>query len=131
MSGCWVVIYRVNGIEYVGHIGTDYDSLERTRAVKRAWNACAVNTARTSMIAGFNPLKAWAGDLPQALRNSNDSVGQMYGLVTASHELYAVFLYSQKGDSKKRRIAGVQRINTATPTDLRDIFGLYAAKVSA
>ena len=38
MSGCWIVVYRRNGIMYVGRIGKNKDNKEQTTAVVAGWN---------------------------------------------------------------------------------------------
>ena len=42
MSGCWVVIFTMAGVSYVGHIGTHDPNSVATLGVKAAWAAAFV-----------------------------------------------------------------------------------------
>jgi hypothetical protein len=125
MSGCWLVIYRQNGVESVGHIGTaDSPPSPQSKAAKEARHRFANTVARTSdLIAGFNPARAWTG-FPA--RQPGDGQPDILGLVSTSRELYTVLTY--KGDGLKRgfdlrRIADVRKVTGEGSGKLLHLFG--------
>ena len=124
MSGCWLVIYRTNGIEYAGHIGTvDNPGSPQSIAVKEAWYKFAPLAGQGNLIAGFNPLRAWT-NLPAP--KPGDGPPDVFGLLTTSRDLFAVFTF--KGDGTKRafnvrRIADIKQITSESPHKLVTLFG--------
>jgi hypothetical protein len=121
MSGCWIVIYKKppDGVLTVAHIGTeDSPQADGTVAVKNAWNTFAGSHSPGTIIAGFRPSDAW--DFPFPTRTSEDSGGEIYGLVTANRELYSVFAYVQRGRNPHLlRIAGIKKMDSAEYNELR------------
>jgi hypothetical protein len=106
MSGCWVVVFSVNGAMHVGHIGTSTVPAE-TDAAKEAWKLVESVPAPR----GFNPLRALQANLPQV---SGDGPPDVFGLVTANPiEFYAVWTFKGNGTDrpvKVRRIAGIKKV---------------------
>jgi len=100
-SGCWMVVYKKAGIEYVGHVGT-VDSADNIRSIKakEAWNEFAENNQR-DVLRGFSPAKAWP---IKPKKIDGDGVARIWGLVTKS-ELVSIFLYRQDKDWNRFRIA--------------------------
>lgn len=122
MSGCWIVFYKRDGIEYVGHIGTDNGSLDNTNAVRNAWMTFATIAPPGDVIAGFNPFGDWDGAWPAQLPGEGSPA--IYGLVTASRELYSIWTYKQPsraGVSSMLRIAGIQLIESAILREIQEL----------
>jgi hypothetical protein len=135
MSGCWVVIYRRNGIESVGHIGTRDTPIDpQTIAVKRAWYTFANGAGPNNLIAGFNPARQWLTVASLPARKLGDGNAVTFGLVTASRELYAVLTYkgnapanateisSGQRASNIYRIAEIKRVPSEGPGKLANLF---------
>jgi hypothetical protein len=124
MSGCWLVIYKRNGIKYVGHIGTAENTTSpQSIAAKEAWYKFAPLAGEGNLIAGFNPLKAWT-NFPKP--QPGDGPPDIFGLVTTSDVSYAVFTF--KGDGRTRavnlrRIADIKQIPRVSPPELLTLFG--------
>jgi hypothetical protein len=123
MSGCWIVLYKREGIEYVGHIGTFSTPTDPlTLVVRNAWMAFATTVLPGDVIAGFNPLGDWRGDIPAQLPGEGSAA--IYGLVTASRELYSIWTYKQPsraGVGSMLRIAGIQLIESASPREVQGL----------
>jgi hypothetical protein len=89
MSGCIIARWTDRGVTYVGHIGTVESDLAVNRTVKRAF-AFAMPRGTT----GFNPLQAWANDLPALSRRFNPpKVPQICALVTTAGDFYSVVMF--------------------------------------
>lgn len=123
MSGCWIVLYKRDGIEYVGHIGTFSTPTDPlTLVVRNAWMVFATTVPPGDVIAGFNPLRDWRGDMPAQL--TGEGPAAIYGLVTASRELYSIWTYkqpSQAGVGSMLRIAGIQLITSASSREIQGL----------
>lgn len=118
MSGCWLVTYRkANGVPHAGHLGTEDSNAVRNAAVNGAWNQYATNHPGR-VIGGFNPLRHWQGNYPA----SKDGEGaiKIFGLYTVSGEFYIIAAYPQ-GSSSMLRIAGIQRVASATVGRLQHV----------
>jgi hypothetical protein len=135
MSGCWVVVYRRNGIESVGHIGTGNTSIDpRTIAVKKAWKTFADGAGPNNLIAGFNPAREWPTAASLPAQKPGDGRAVTFGLVTASGELYAVLTYKGNAPANATeippgqrapniyRIAEIKRVPSEGPDKLADLF---------
>jgi hypothetical protein len=111
MSGCWLVVFKQNGIEYVGHIGTS-DVPAQTEAAKTAWRGFTSSNPQAPFPKGFNPLRAWTGPNPK--QEIGDGPPDIFGLVTKQPlEFYTVWTY--KGDGPKRpvnirRVADIKKV---------------------
>jgi hypothetical protein len=123
MSGCWIVLYKREGIEYVGHIGTfSTPTHHLTLIVRNAWMAFATNVLPGDVIAGFNPLDPWRDNSPAQLQG--EGAPAIYGLVTASREFYSIWTYkqpSQAGVGSMLRIAGIQRVESASRREIQEL----------
>jgi hypothetical protein len=122
MSGCWVVVFKQKGIEYVGHIGTS-DVAAQTEAAKTAWRGFTSSNPQAPFPTGFNPLRAWTGPNPKL--EPGDLAADIFGLVTKQPlEFYTVWTY--KGDGPKRpvnirRVADIKKV-AGVNADARTIF---------
>jgi hypothetical protein len=135
MSGCWVVVFRRNGIEYVGHIGTAMTSNDpQSIAVKKAWYTFARGAGPGDVIAGFNPARVWPSEASLPAKKPGDGRAVTFGLVTASGELYAVLTYKGNAPANATeippgqrapniyRIAEIKRVPSEGPDKLADLF---------
>lgn len=111
MSGCWLVIYRLNGIVQIGHIGTDVASREKSTAVKQAWNKFSKDHPN-DVIAGFNPVNGWVGTFP-ASKSKDNPAPKIFGLLTTKLDLFSVFTFPQKTNNNLLRVGGIQKISSA------------------
>jgi hypothetical protein len=110
MSGCWVVVFRRNGIEYVGHIGTAMTSNNpQSIAVKQAWYTFARGAGPGGVIAGFNPARAWPNVASLPAQKPGDGRAVTFGLVTTNKELYAVLMYKGNAPANATEIPPGQR----------------------
>lgn len=107
MSGCDLVFFNMNGVRHAGHLGTDVEKDVANNAVKTTWNGLAHRVGR------FNPLRDWAGPLPAKLEG--ESTARMFGLLTVEDRFYTLFTYQLTEDTKKFRIAGLQRAQGVRP----------------
>ena len=105
-SGCWMMVYRKNGIQYVGHVGTvDDPTTKHSIAAKKAWNKFASEN-KNDVIRGFSPAKAWPPeDVPDKI--DGDGLARIWGLVTTDR-LVSVYLYRGDKDWNRYRIADVK-----------------------
>lgn len=117
MSGCWIMNYKIGGIEYVGHVGTFNDPhTPQTIAAKAAWNAFAVANP-LSVLGGFRP--GWNGVFPPIAAGDQANGNKQFGLVTRG-EYYTVAVW-RKQDLTGYRIAGLQRVATSPLATLQNI----------
>lgn len=121
MSGCWIIVYRRNGIEYVAHIGKNKASQEQTTAVVQGWNNYA-RAHQNDIICGFNPFRFWAPRMPAQNPLTDNGVHQCFALITRNPEprLFSVLTYRQKVDSSLLRIAGIEEIESSNRDQLTD-----------
>jgi hypothetical protein len=104
MSGCWLTIFSIDGIRYVGHIGTeDSSTSDNTIAVKAAWRA-AVNNGAIVPVAAFNPV---GPALNIAQLGLNGEAPGFFGGVTTSGTMSTVVITRPAG-----RVVIVQRQRT-------------------
>ncbi len=122
MSGCWLMIYRIDGQDYVGHVGTNGNAPpEHNQRVKEEWNAFAQQN-NVDVIAGFRPNHYWLNhgfpDMEQT-----DAYTFIYGLLTNTYQLFSVCLYNQNHPLPQTlyRIAGVAEIQSAGLNQLVNI----------
>jgi len=117
MGGCWIVNYKIAGIEYVGHVGTFMrpDSPESI-AAKGAWNHFA-NANPLQVLGGFKP--GWIGNFPARIKGDLTTGQTMFGLVTQT-EYYTVFAW-RKDTRDGYRIAGIQRCVSSPLVTLQNI----------
>ena len=83
MSGCWVVIFTMAGVSYVGHIGTHDPNSVATLGVKAAWAAAFV-AGTVTPIAAYQPNRH--------LIAGPTGLNTFYGVVTANQTLHAMRL---------------------------------------
>lgn len=77
MSGCWITRFNLNGIRYIGHIGTGSTRvLDGTRQANDAWKN-AVSDGRVTQVSAFNPTRGMTS-------------AQMFVDKALSKEFYAV-----------------------------------------
>ena len=110
MSGCWIMKYKIGGIEYVGHVGTfnSADSPESI-AAKTAWNAFAVANPN-DILGGFKP--KWNGAWPPCIKGDKTTGQTTFALVSGG-DFYTVAAI-RKEDLTGYRIVGLQQNNSAS-----------------
>ncbi len=118
MSGCWLVTYRINGIRYAGHIGTDSGDPRGTLAVKTAWNNFA-NGQPGDVIGGFNPFRDWIGAYPARRTIEPPGPPKFFGLYTTTGQFYSILAYPQNNPKTLLRIAGIQHVQRANLVTLQ------------
>lgn len=113
MTGCWLVIFRRNGVHYAAHIGTHENAASaNTIQVKAAWRN-AVNAELIQPVAAFNPT---GPSLPAlGTLNLKNEVPEFYGGYTAAGVMYTVVLTCcSPNSSTLRRIAKVVQMPVTT-----------------
>lgn len=83
MSGCWIVIFTMGGVSYVGHIGTHEPGSPATLGVKAAW-AAAFNAGTVAPVAAFQPNRH--------LALAGAGLDTYFGVVTSGSQLNALRL---------------------------------------
>lgn len=120
MTGCWVTLYKIGGLPYVGHVGTENERTSTNSIeAKRGWDTWSgANTG--DLIGGFNPTGDWRGAFPPAINppKGTDGAFKMFGVVTAFQVFYALFTYEDRNTQGQIRIAGLQKINPTLPAGL-------------
>lgn len=106
MSGCWLTIFRYNGTNYAGHIGTSLSSTNPlTVQAKAAWRN-AVTGNHITPIAAFNPITGFN----MTNLNLKGQAAEFYGAWEPNRSVYTVVLAASmdiKGGAQRRRIAKV------------------------
>jgi hypothetical protein len=116
-SGCWMVVFRLNGVQCVGHIGLDAPGTPVTQQAKVAWSRFA-NAFPGDLIGGFRPSDEWPNAaLPP--RQPGEGAPDIFGLVTQTGEMYSFCTYNTFG---LRRIAGVKQVMPKGPATLSSLF---------
>lgn len=109
MSGCWLVIFDLNGTDYAGHIGTDTDpNTPNSLQAKAAWRN-AVNAGHITPNAAFNPVGA---ALPMGALNTHGESPEFYGAFEPNGNVYTVVLTIPGHGGNLRRIASVHAMPT-------------------
>jgi hypothetical protein len=120
MTGCWVNLYKIGGVPYVGHVGTE-NLATSTNSIeaKRGWDTWAGANAG-DLIGGFNPMRHWKGPYPAAIfpPKGTDGAFKMFGVVTALQKFYSLFTYEDRNIHGQIRIAGLQKIDPTPPAGL-------------
>jgi hypothetical protein len=138
MSGCWVVVFKRNGIEYVGHIGTVTSPNDpQSIAVKTAWYKFARGAGPGDEISGFNPHRVWPSEASLPAKKPGDGRAVIFGLVTQTKELHAVVMYKGNAPvnvteippgqraSNIYRIAAIQNVQSESSDRLKGLFPPY------
>jgi hypothetical protein len=113
LTGCWVTRYTRNGVQCVGHVGTELDAnTPNSLAAKGSWNAFAGGVG--AQFAGFNVARNWAGNIP---RINNDGAGYFMALVTDTGDFYAVVAWQNIKYPNRVRIAGTQLMMNQLPAN--------------
>lgn len=123
MSGCYVTAFKRGETVYVAHVGTDIAlGPEKNEAIKESWNVFARNNP-DDVIKGFNPVTAWTGPFPKSDPKNEDPRPTIWGLVTATvpYDLYSIVLYQQKSDRMLVRIAGIEKVPSASKNQLENL----------
>jgi hypothetical protein len=117
MSGCWIMKYKIAGIEYIGHVGT-FNKADSPQSIasKTAWNAFA-NANPLDVVGGFKP--KWNGVWPPSIKGDNTTGQTTFGLVTGG-DYYTVAAW-RKQDLTGYRIAGLQKDTSAALGVLQNI----------
>ena len=103
-SGCWMMVYKKNGVTYVGHVGTvDEPTHAKSIAAKKAWVDFATASPR-AIKRGFNPARVWTHPDSRPPKIDGDGIPRIWGLVT-SDELISIYLYRTDVDWNRYRIA--------------------------
>lgn len=101
MTGCWLVIFQCNGVQYAGHIGTDLDPQHpNTIQAKAAWRN-AVNTNQIVPVKAFNPV---GPNLPHAATHVHGESVEFYGAFQSNGQVYTLVLARGHSDVLRRRI---------------------------
>jgi hypothetical protein len=110
MSGCWLVIFRRNGVQYAGHIGTaDSPISADTLQAQAAWRN-AVNAGHIIPVAAFNPV---GPNLPAfGTLNLKNEAPEFYGAFSANGNMYTVVFTAPGHGGPNRRIARVVQMRT-------------------
>jgi len=105
MSGCWLVIFQYNGVQYAGHIGTYLEPTHRdTLQAQAAWRN-AVNAGTITPVKAFNPV---GPNLPAiGTLNLKGESPEFYGAFNPAGQVFTVVLTIPGGGGTKRRIAKV------------------------
>jgi len=84
-TGCWAVIFKLNGVDYVGHIGTKTspDTPESISA-KNAWDA-AVATGAIMPFKAFKPT-----DIVPTPKPGGKGAATVYAVITPTYEMATV-----------------------------------------
>jgi hypothetical protein len=99
-----MVVYKKDGVVYVGHVGTvDDPHKQHSVKAKEAWNTFAENN-QGNVLRGFNPARAWANSDSRPEQIHGDGVPRIWGLVTKS-ELISIYVYRLEKDRSRYRIA--------------------------
>ena len=104
MSGCRLVVFRLNGVVQSGHLGTvsGYDDVNT--AINQTWGNWA-QAHQADVIVGFNPLRDWAGTIPPQNGKIDGSNPSLFGLITAGHNhLYTIWTYPVLNSPNTMRI---------------------------
>lgn len=110
MSGCWLVIFSRNGVQYAGHIGTDTNPTStNTLQARAAWRN-AVNANQIVPVAAFNPVGPSLPPLNQL--NLKGEAPEFYGAYTPNGNMYTVVLTAPGTGGPTRRIARVVQMPT-------------------
>jgi len=103
-SGCWMTVYKRNGITYVCHVGTVDDPVHaKTKAAKKAWVDFA-NENTAAIKRGFNPARTWTNPDSRPPKIDGDGIARIWGLVTED-EMISIYLYRGEKDWNRYRIA--------------------------
>jgi hypothetical protein len=105
MTGCWLVIFRYNGVQYAGHIGTDDNpTTPNSIQAKAAWRN-AVGAGQIVPVKAFNPV---GPSLPAfGTLNLKGESPEFYGAFTPNGQVYTVVLTIPGDGGPTRRIARV------------------------
>jgi hypothetical protein len=122
-SGCWLMHYKIDGIVYVGHVGTEEDATHQNTIIsKRAWNNFAQQNPK-DVVGGFKP--EWKGIYPAKVQGElRGGDTKRMGLVTTSGRYYTVLAYQQNNfinPNTPWRIAGIQEDYSAELGVLQNI----------
>jgi hypothetical protein len=119
-SGCWMTVYKKDGITRICHVGTvDDPAHAKTRAAKDAWNAFA-NANPHSIQRGFNPARVWTHPDSRPAKIDGDGIPRIWGLVTCD-ELISIYLYRTEKDWDRYRIADLQVVSPSHMPELGNI----------
>jgi hypothetical protein len=104
MTGCWLAIFRYNGVQYAGHIGTHLDAnTPLTIQARDAWRN-AVTNRDIFPVAAFKPTE----DLPpESALNIKGQAAAFYGAFERTKAWTVVLTHSKGWPPDLRRIAHV------------------------
>ena len=106
-SGCWMTVYKKDGIRRVCHVGTvDEPAHNKTIAAKKAWNEFA-QANPMNIEGGFSPARAWSHPDSVPAKIDGDGIGRIWGLVTRD-EMVSIYLYRGERYPDRFRIAAVK-----------------------
>lgn len=102
MSGCWIVIFNMAGLPYVGHIGTADPGSAQTLQVKAAW-AAAFAAGTVQPIAAFQPNRHLAVE--------TSGFDKFFAVVTASQTMHAMRLHRIGPNDTLNQITTMLQVN--------------------
>ncbi len=117
MSGCLIATWSDQGMRWVGHVGTVFDSPAINKKVNRA-----IGVALPTQASGFYPDKAWgAGDIPQLMQkvqvHCKMARPYVFALVTSSGQYYSILMFHLGGD--EWCVGGCKRVPPTNAAGLR------------
>lgn len=119
-SGCWMTVYRKDGVTHVCHVGTVDDAAhKKTLAAKKAWNDFA-SANPMSIERGFNPARSWTHPDSRPAKIDGDGIARIWGLVTRD-EMVSIYLYRGEKDWDRYRIAALKVVPPSHMPELGDI----------
>jgi hypothetical protein len=110
MSGCWITRYMRNGVQMVGHVGTDMDAGNvNSIAAKAAWNGLVA--AGGAAATGFNPTRDYLALTPAlpASKTGENGAPKFFALVTAAGNFFTICTFNI-AHTQSLRIAAVQAV---------------------
>ena len=132
MSGCLIVTWRdtTSPHRYMGHIGTDVNNLEATRAVKHNF----VRFMPPASVKGYDPSAAWSvaergeANARKVEKNLYTRPAEVVSLVTQHGHFYSILLFpikdqQQSGNASNTLfvVGGIRQVQPLDYTGLRAI----------
>jgi hypothetical protein len=116
MSGCWIMSYQRNGVQYIGHVGTVNEHAHADSvAARTAWNNFGAGVPNGAC-SGFNPFNdPWVGSVPGQL--PGEAARKTFALVTTAGTFHTVITYPQVHKPTRIRIAGIQQNASSLPAN--------------
>lgn len=109
-TGCWVTSYTRMGTRFVGHVGTEgWKTSPASLRAKAAWNEMI---PLLSSYSGFEPASATSTQVKTSKAGGTRNV---YALVTARGQFYAIVTFNVRGRPERKLIAAVVEAHDTLP----------------